>query len=179
MIPRESTLQENKKINLSLFSYLFAELISYLNSKDDSRSLEERLSEIGFPIGQRILEYYALGRQFRFATSEKILSFIKGKVWTLLFGKEADNLEQSEEVKNEYRIHDHDPIINRYLANKYEQINCGSFVAGIIEGLLNSADYPAKVTAKVVEIEDEEEIIKEEKKRIVVYFILFDSKIIE
>jgi hypothetical protein len=171
MLGRESIILENKKVNLSLFSYLFAELISYLNSKDDKKSLEERLSEIGFPIGQRMLEYCALGRQARFAKPEKILPFIKGKVWTLLFGKEADSLEQSEEVKNEYRIHDHEPIVNRYLANKDEQINCGAFVAGIIEGLLNSANYPAKVTAKVVEAD-----IDEERKRIVVYFILFDPK---
>eukprot|EP00826_Nyctotherus_ovalis_P003939 TRINITY_DN10818_c0_g1_i2.p1 TRINITY_DN10818_c0_g1~~TRINITY_DN10818_c0_g1_i2.p1 ORF type:complete len:110 (+),score=35.64 TRINITY_DN10818_c0_g1_i2:132-461(+) len=82
---RELLPPEAKKVNLSLFSYLFAELISYLNAKDDSRSFEQRLSEIGFPIGQRILEHCAMKRLTRFEDHVKVLQFISTKLWPLLF----------------------------------------------------------------------------------------------
>ena len=46
------------------------------------------------------------------------------------------------EDEDEYRLLDKSPITNRYT-----NINCTSFVAGIIEGILSSSKMYAKVTA--------------------------------
>mmetsp|Transcript_9839 Transcript_9839/g.7409 ORF Transcript_9839/g.7409 Transcript_9839/m.7409 type:complete len:101 (+) Transcript_9839:241-543(+) len=71
-----------------------------------------------------------------------MLHFINNVVWKALFGRQADGLEQSIEDEDEYRLLDKMPI-----TNKYTNINCASFIAGILEGILNSSKMYAKVTA--------------------------------
>ena len=71
-----------------------------------------------------------------------MLHFINNQIWKCLFGKPADGLEQSIEDEDEYRLLDKSPI-----TNKYTNINCASFISGIIEGILISSKMFAKVTA--------------------------------
>ena len=168
-------LKETKPVSLSLFSYLFAELIFYLNCRDESKTLQQKLNEVGFPIGQRILENCAFKeKSLRFTKIESILLFIHSKVWKLLFGEKADELDKSLEDEDEYRIYDSKAIINRYLATKTEQVNCGDFVAGIIEGVLYAADFPAKVDTSIMEEEGKGGKVKK-----VVYIIKFAHHVIK
>eukprot|EP00826_Nyctotherus_ovalis_P018440 TRINITY_DN15526_c0_g1_i13.p1 TRINITY_DN15526_c0_g1~~TRINITY_DN15526_c0_g1_i13.p1 ORF type:complete len:203 (+),score=66.63 TRINITY_DN15526_c0_g1_i13:101-709(+) len=168
-------LRDTKPVSLSLFSYLFAELIFYLNCRDESKSLQQKLNEVGFPIGQRVLELCAFKRkQPRFIKIESILLFIQNEIWKLLFGDKADEVDKSLEDMDEYRIYDSRAIINRYLATKGEQMNCGDFIAGIIQGILYAADFPAKVDTSIIEEE-----IKGETVRKVVYIIKFEHQVIK
>ena len=167
--------KESKSVSLSLFSYLFAELIFYLNCRDETKPLQQKLNEVGYPIGQRILELCAYKRKSpRFIKIESILLFIHNEVWKLLFGDKADELDKSLEDENEYRIYDSKAIINRYLATKTEQVNCGDYVAGIIQGILCAADFPAKVETSIMDDET-----KGEKARKVVYIIKFEPFVIK
>jgi len=172
----DANLRETKPVSLSLFSYLFAELIYYLNSREESsKTLQQKLSEVGFPIGQKILELCAFKEKSpRFTKIESILLFIHNKVWKLLFGEKADELDKSLEEDDEYRIYDSKAIINRYLATKTGQVNCGDFVAGIIEGILYAADFPAKVDTSIME-----EDAKGVKVRKVVYIIKFAQHVMK
>mmetsp|Transcript_10036 Transcript_10036/g.28460 ORF Transcript_10036/g.28460 Transcript_10036/m.28460 type:complete len:80 (+) Transcript_10036:509-748(+) len=49
-------------------------------------------------------------------------------------------------------ISDHDLLVNRYISVPRDMghLNCGAFAAGIVEGVLKSAGFPARVTAHSV-----------------------------
>ena len=168
-------LKKSSSINSSLFSYLFAELIFYLNCRDEKKTLQQKLNEVGFPIGQRILELCALRNNYvRFPKIETILLFTQNEIWNYLFGSKADEVDKSPDDDNEYRIYDNKAIINKYLATKGEQMNCGDFVAGIIQGILYTAGFPAKVDTTV--IDDENKGVIERK---VAYIIKFEHQVIK
>ena len=77
-----------------------------------------------------------------------MLHFINNVVWKALFGKPADGLEQSMEDEDEYRLLDKSPVTNKYTSmGKGSNMNCAVYIAGIIEGILNSAKMYAKVSA--------------------------------
>ena len=143
----DKNLKVKYDISTSLFSYLFSEVIQYLTQKDDDKSFNEKLSNFGFPIGQRVLELCAFREKYkRCIKIVQILQFIQNYVWKLLFGKMAESIDQSPENPCEYRIYEHNPITNKFAAGKEEVYDCTGFVAGIIEGLLYSAEFEAKVT---------------------------------
>lgn len=57
-------------------------------------------------------------------------------------------MEQSIEDEDEYRILDKSPVTNKFTSmGKVTNVNCASYIAGIIEGILSSAKMYAKVTA--------------------------------
>ena len=79
-----------------------------------------------------------------------MLQFICNTMWKYLFNKAADNLERSTENEDEYMIHERAPITNTFVslpADYVGQLNCAAFIAGIIAGILDSAMFPARVTA--------------------------------
>jgi len=78
-----------------------------------------------------------------------MLHFIKDQIWKNLFGRAADGIEQSFEDKNEFRIYDRFSITDRFVQKT--EINCSSFIAGIVEGILVSGNMDCKVTVKVTE----------------------------
>ena len=167
---RIKAISEEKKVNLSLFSYLFAELIFYLNCRDETKPLQQKLNEVGFPIGQRILELCSFKNKIgHFPTIVSILLFIQNEVWTLLFNDKAEDLDKSSDDEDEYRIYDSKAIINRYLATKSEQVNCGDYVAGIIQGILYASNFPAKVDTTIMD---------DEKVKKVVYIIKFAHHVV-
>lgn len=49
-------------------------------------------------------------------------------------------------------IHDNEPLVNQYISvpREMSQLNCAAFVAGVVEGVCDGADFPAKVTAHTV-----------------------------
>jgi trafficking protein particle complex subunit 5 len=116
-------------VSLSMFAYLFSELVQYYQNRVDSISeLERRLESSGYSVGLRVLELLAIrgtgGNMTRAGlTSDyrretklmNILQFISTTVWKSLFHKPADSLERSIDHADEYMIVDYAPI-TRYVA---------------------------------------------------------------
>ena len=164
-----------KKVPISTFSFLFGEMIQYVSSKtssDKEFDLEEKLSSLGYPIGEKILELCSL-RDKNFKKSTKIvdmLQFIFNNVWKILFDKQADGLQKSTDEEDEYRIIENNPITNKYSPSGLNQSNYASFLGGMIEGILNSADFRCKVNTFFYNVDN---IIK------TYYIIKFDHDVIE
>eukprot|EP01132_Coremiostelium_polycephalum_P000980 gene980-1246_t len=146
------------EINLSSFAFLFSEIIQYCQDRiKEGHELEKKLSDIGFSVGTRILELLCV-RDKNSKRETKLLgmlSFIHSTVWKAMFGKQADSLEKSTEADDEYMISDNSMIVNKFISlpKNLSSLNCAAFVAGIVEGILTSAEFPARVTAHNVAVE--------------------------
>jgi len=146
------------EINLSSFAFLFSEMIQYCQDRIKAgHELEKKLSDMGVSIGPRVLELLVV-REKNSKRETKllgILSFIHTTVWKSLFGKQADSLEKSTEADDEYMISDNNMLVNKFISlpKNLSSLNCAAFVAGIIEGILCSAEFPARVTAHNVAVE--------------------------
>ncbi len=117
-----------------------------------------RLNVQGHSIGLKLLDLLlyreAPRSQQRPTTIITLLHFIKQTVWQHLFGRQADRLEKSAnpETPDEYMIIDNEPLVNQYISvpREMSQLNCAAFAAGVIEGVCDGADFPARVTAHTV-----------------------------
>jgi len=117
--------------------------------------LEKRLSDAGYSIGIRLAEliFYREKNNKRETKLLGILTFISYTVWKVLFGKQADSLEKSTEQEDEYMISENQPLsVTKFISipKDYGGLNCASFVAGIVEGILDATEFPARVTAHSV-----------------------------
>lgn len=153
-IYNRNLIKKNNYINLSLFSYLYCEIVNFLYKKsNDICQLEHKLNVLGYQVGQRFLELVKLREGFKNEVRETkiigILRFIHGPFWKYIFGQSADELEKSQEHSNEYMIIDKLPIVSKYVSvpKEYDNLNCSSFISGIIEGALDSSNFFANVTA--------------------------------
>ncbi|CAG8778511.1 1653_t:CDS:2, partial [Acaulospora morrowiae] len=63
-----------------------------------------------------------------------------------------DSLEKSTEHEDEYMISDNDPLTSKYISvpKELSQLNCNAFLAGIVEAILDGAQFPSRVTAHLV-----------------------------
>ena len=125
-----SDTQPTAVVSLSMFAYLFSEMVQYYQNRVDSISeLERRLESSGYTVGLRVLELLAirgsgsnitrggLTNEYRRETKlMNILQFISTTVWKSLFHKAADSLERSIDHADEYMIVDYAPI-TRYDPN--------------------------------------------------------------
>lgn len=160
---RQLTLRRTPEVSLSLLVYVFNELVvNYNFDKSPSISvLEKKLTALGYPIGARALELHGvrsallLDAHRRFTRVIDVLQHIHTPLWTMLFGKPADNLEKSQDNADEYMVIDNDPLFTRYAVppKEFDQLNCNAFVAGIVEGVLDAAYFPCSVTAHTVATE--------------------------
>jgi hypothetical protein len=99
-----------------------------------------------------------------------MLQFIHNQVWKMLFNKQADGLQKSTDDPDEYRLIENSPVVNKFVClPKENNLNCASFIAGIIEGILNSSDFRSKVSAYFAEVEGISKTF---------YIIKFDAEII-
>merc|ERR1711977_195005 len=145
-------------VGVGAFAFLFSEIVQYSQTRVSNVSeLERKLADVGFDVGVRMLEL--LVHREKAGKRENrilgILSFLHTNVWKNLFGKTADSLERGTSADDEYMISDHDLLVNRYISVPRDMghLNCGSFAAGIVEGVLKSAGFPARVTAHSVQTE--------------------------
>ena len=62
---------------------------------------------------------------------------------------EARGLGAATDKEDEYYIYDREPITNRFIATpkEFAHFNCATFVAGIINGILDGAEFHADVSA--------------------------------
>lgn len=127
----------------------------------------QRLNEFGYRVGLRMLELLVWRdrnpkREVRVLS---ILYFIHTALWKGLFGKQADSLEKSTENEDECRswsgpvlspiqkctnnlsllvmISDNEPVLTKYISvpRELSQLNCNAFLAGVVEAILDSAQF--------------------------------------
>ncbi|CAG9312242.1 unnamed protein product [Blepharisma stoltei] len=173
----DRNLKAKREVSVSAFHFLFSEIVQYCLAKanSDAQELERQLEELGQPLGAKFLELVC----FRDRNSKKdiniieCLRFIHGPLWKTLFNKNADELEQNTEEHDTFMISEKEPsLCNQFacLPKGDDYLNCGAFVAGIIEGILASANFPAKVSA----------IFKnDEESRKTVFLVKFNSDTID
>eukprot|EP01023_Acetabularia_acetabulum_P066636 TRINITY_DN9024_c0_g1_i3.p1 TRINITY_DN9024_c0_g1~~TRINITY_DN9024_c0_g1_i3.p1 ORF type:complete len:404 (-),score=44.26 TRINITY_DN9024_c0_g1_i3:309-1520(-) len=140
-------------VNLSAFAILFGELIQYsldiVQSQKGSTisDLEHRLKVLGYDVGVRVLELMSYrepsSRYKRHLKLIDALKYIHSFMWPYLFGKQADDLQQSQDVYNQYMIYDYNLLTNKFISvpKEWSSFNPGSFVAGIIQGYLDAAGF--------------------------------------
>ncbi len=171
----DKNLKNKTEIPISLFSFLFSEIVQYILSKSDEEKdfdIEEKLSSFGYSIGEKVLELCSF-REKGFKRETKIVSilqFIHNNVWKMLFNKQADGLQKSTDDPDEYRIIENTPLVNKFITlQKGNSLNCASIFAGVIEGILNSADFRCKVSAFFYDIDGQSKTY---------YIIKFDADVI-
>ncbi|KAG7876146.1 hypothetical protein KL938_004818 [Ogataea parapolymorpha] len=173
--PRSSIYDRNlhrarHDISVSSLSFLFMEMVSMnLNQAKSLIELERKLNNLGYSIGTKVLELASLRENFsnNLTSSGKsnmskreikvleILHFITSVIWPSLFEKPADNLEKSSESNCQYMIIDNAPVLMKYISvpKEYEGLNCEAFVAGIVEGILDSTLFKCEVSAHTVPVD--------------------------
>ena len=150
--------------SLSSFAFLFSEMVQYCRDRAETlNDLEKRLERLGHRVGSRTLElstWREKGGRARNGQREikvlQILGFIQTVVWKELFGKAADDIQKSVENEGEYYMIDNLPLVNTFISVPTEMggsFNCGAFLAGIVQGCLDGAEFPAEVTAQSVDSE--------------------------
>lgn len=146
------------EVSLSALAFLFSEIVQYSQTKvSNIAELERKLETLGYGVGMRMLELL-VNREKSNRREPRllgILSFVHSTVWKALFGKVADSLEKSTEHEDEYMISEKELLINRFISVPRDMgtFNCGSFVAGIVKGVLENAGFSARVTAHFVSVE--------------------------
>lgn len=170
----------NKKlteVNLSSLSFLFCEIVNWCQKKSKgTQDLENRLNGLGYQIGQKYLELTKLREGLKYSKREitivEILQFIHSSFWRGLFGKIANELEKSQDVNDEYMIIDNCPLISKFInvPKDYGDLSCSAFIAGIIEGALDSSGFYTTVTAHSMP--------KDEHPLRTVFLIKFDQLVI-
>ncbi|KAG0223635.1 TRAPP subunit trs31 [Mortierella sp. GBA43] len=146
------------EVSLNAFAFLFSEMLQYTQKRVSGiQDLERKLNELGYRVGIRALDLFV----WRDKNSKRetrvlgMLYFIHTTVWKTMFGKQADSLEKSTENEDEYMISDNDPIISKFISvpKDIAQFNCGAFIAGIIEAIMDGCQFPSRVTAHTVPID--------------------------
>lgn len=146
--------RKSAEINLSALSFLFCEIVSWAHRQSKGiLDLELRLNGLGYQVGQRYLELIKVREGFKYGKREtkivEMLQFLHLPMWIAMFGKAANELEKSQDSDSEYMITDNVPLVSQFFVvpKDYGNLNCSAFIAGIIEGALDSSFFSATVTA--------------------------------
>jgi trafficking protein particle complex subunit 5 len=173
----DKNIKSKKEVSANAFYFLFSEIVQYCVKKDPN-DLERQLEEIGYPLGARFLELVCLReKSSRKETSIKnILLFIGYSVWPIVFNKTIVAVEQHQNINNIFMIKEEASICNQYacLPRNQRHVNCSAFIAGVVEGILNAAEFPARVIA----IFNSEETKEEDPTEKTTYLIHFDPEVV-
>ena len=133
----KSLPKAKSEINISAYALLFSEMVQYCQNRVYTvPELQTRLSQMGYRVGQRVMDSMAV-REKNFKRETRLINmlvFIRTKVWTTLFGKEADKLEQANDDETTYYIIESEPLVNKYISVPKDKgsLNCAAFIGGII-----------------------------------------------
>ncbi len=139
------------------------EMVSYAHKRVKGiQDFEKRLNEQGYPLGVKLLDLL-LYRGSAVAQSGDgkradamrplrllpLLNLLTTKLYPLLFSRPADSLEQSTTNPGEYMIIDNTPLTNQYISvpKEMNQLSVAAYIAGIIEGVCDSAGFLCKASA--------------------------------
>ncbi|OWZ59314.1 BET3 family protein [Cryptococcus neoformans c45] len=161
IIDRPLAKTRGAEVAMGAWAFMFAEIVAYSQSRVDSVSdLEARLSSLGYDAGQRLLPLLLLRNTQASGIKEPkrehrlipILQFIHTQVYRYCFGRAADGLERSVEEENEYMITLNQPPLTQFISvpKDMSQLSCEAYTAGIVEGVLDGLEVPARVTAHTV-----------------------------
>uniref|UniRef100_A0A1B6H8B6 Trafficking protein particle complex subunit 5 n=1 Tax=Homalodisca liturata TaxID=320908 RepID=A0A1B6H8B6_9HEMI len=140
------------EVSLSCFALLFSEVVQYCQKRVYTvPELQNKLSSMGQDVGIKLIDLYFV-REKNCKRETKLLNmllFVKTTLWKGLFGKEADKLEHANDDERIYYIIEKEPLVNKFISVPKDKgsLNCAIFIAGIIEAVLNTCGYTAKVTA--------------------------------
>jgi trafficking protein particle complex subunit 5 len=177
----ERNLKQRKEVAASSFYFLFSEIVQF-SIRQQTQDLEKQLEDLGLPLGSRFLELIILREKGckKETTIVNMLMLIRNSLWPLLFNKNNCVVEQHMDQENIYMIKEVEPnMCNLYASLPRGQchMNCAAFIAGIIEGLLVAANFPAKVSAVFDGGEDGKAEENGEEKR-TVYLIKFEDEVL-
>jgi len=148
------------KVSLSAFAFLFSEMVSRAGTIPCPPSSvdvwESRLSEMGKDVGRRALPLAAIKEAHfkqRPTTTTAILTTICTVLWERWFGTRVGF--DREAGTDRFYIIDDEPLVTKYIrmppdylsSDQTPTINFANYVAGMIEGALESCSFGAKVTA--------------------------------
>lgn len=152
--------KKSSEIGLLALSFLYCEIVNWaLEQSKGTLDLENRLNGLGYQIGQRYLELVKLRAGMKNGKREtkiiEILQFVHGPFWRAIFGETANELEKLQDKNDEYMITDNAPLVSRYVSipKEYGELNCSAFIAGMVEGALDSAGFHATVVAHSAPLE--------------------------
>jgi hypothetical protein len=148
----KSLSRGKQEISLSAFALLFSETVQYCQARSNTvPELQAKLHDLGWQVGARILDLiFVRDRQpKRELKLLNVLMMVKSTLWKTLFGKEADKLEHANDDERTYYIIEKEPLVNKFISVPKDKgsLNCASFMAGVIEAVLEGANFPAKVSA--------------------------------
>ncbi|CAD7923969.1 unnamed protein product [Amoebophrya sp. A120] len=133
-----------RQVPLSTLSLVVGQAVTYLLQQvNETSELERRLQAMGRRVGFRTFDLYCLrfGVQKRELRIVPFLQFVADKIWRSWFGHAAEVLKG----ENEYQLAD----INKnvfHSAVSTTECNLGSYVAGMVEGLLLVAGFSNQTT---------------------------------
>lgn len=106
---------------------------------------------------------------FLFLTTTSLRAFVQSQLLTLIlfFLFFPDYIEEAA------------PLVNKYISvpKDYGDLNCAAFCAGIINGVLNSAGFPANVDVKVLARTGESDTLHSQP--LTIYYIKFAPEVVE
>lgn len=148
----KSLSRGKQEVSLAAFALLFSETVQYCQARSSTvPELQGKLHDLGFQVGARILDLMfvrdrAAKRELKLLNA---LLMVKTTLWKTLFGKEADKLEHANDDERTYYIIEKEPLVNTFISVPKDKgsLNCAAFTAGIVEAVLDGANFPAKVTA--------------------------------
>ncbi|ORX39782.1 ER to Golgi transport-related protein [Kockovaella imperatae] len=161
ILDRSLNRTKGAEVALNAFAFMLSEIVSYSQTRSDSvLDLEKRLSSLGYEAGTRILSLILLRNTQAAGVKDPkrehrlipILQFVHTHVYKFCFGKAADGLEKSVEGEDEYMLSMNQPPLTQHISipKDMSQLSCEAFTAGIVEGVLDGLDVPARVTAHTV-----------------------------
>ncbi|GIQ90058.1 TRAPP I complex, subunit 5, partial [Kipferlia bialata] len=108
------------------------------------------LFSVGQQVGVRFLEL-GMARHNpgkRFTDPVSILKFVSKPLWTDMFGHPAKLASVSNSIN--YYIQDANPITDKYFSSRTSH----SYIAGILQGIMENAGFPCTVETRITETGD-------------------------
>lgn len=144
----ERNLRNSRQdLSISSFSYLLSEICQRFLAANKDCNLDLELSKVGEKIGGKYLDLVVFREKLykREIKHVEMLKFVQGILWKNLFGKAADSLEKIIDSDTSYKLIDKCMSYLQY-SSPHPNFHIGSFVAGIIQGVLKVSSFPCEVT---------------------------------
>lgn len=114
-----------------------------------------RLSQIGYRVGQRLIELLPLRDSLPPSTSRNatapprqtrllpVLHYVHTTLFKYLFGRPASSLERSTEHEDEYMVGDDEPVLDRgvNVPKEMSSLNTNALLAGLVEAVMDGLGF--------------------------------------